>query len=171
MATRLKPPAKKTPSLSALARSSGIARESLRTWQAQGIDIFDPEQLLARIEAKKGRASGKLGELKEEKLRLECQRLRTIIQREAEMLTPTEDVLAMGQLVGTTARLIFREMAGAVVGQLEGRTGPEMFKVLRREVDDRLTRISEMPYMPDSAMVKRLEEKISDYEKRHSITH
>lgn len=162
---------KKPPSLAALARSSGIARETLRSWQAQGIDIFNPEQLLARIEAKKGRAVGELGQLKEEKLRLECQRLRTIIEREAELLVPTADVLAAGRMVGMTCRLMFRDMAGAVVGQLIGMTGAQMYKVLKREVDERLTRISKMDYQPDAAMTKRLEKKIADYEKRHTSTH
>ena len=163
-----KPTAKqKSPSLAALARSSGIARETLRTWQAQGINIFNPEELLSRIEAKKGRSTGKLGELKEEKLRLECQRLRTIIERENELLVPTADVLEAGRLVGITARLLFRDMAGAIIGQLIGMSGPQMFKVLRREVDERLTRLSTMDYMPDSAMTKRLEKKIATYEKRH----
>lgn len=160
-------PKPKPPSLAALARSSGIARESLRSWQAQGIDIHDPEQLLARIEAKKGKTTGELGSLKEEKLRLECQRLRTIIERENELLVPTADVLEAGRAAGMTARLLFRDMAGAVVGQLIGMTGAQMFKVLRREVDDRLTRIAEMDYMPDAAMTKLLEKKIADYEKRH----
>jgi hypothetical protein len=163
MTTKSKP---KPPSLAALARSSGIARETLRTWKSQGIDIFQPEQLLARIEAKKGKATGKLAELKEEKLRLECQRLETIILRESELLVPTDEVLAIGKLVGMTTRLVFREMAGAVIIQLDGRTQADMFRILKKEVDERLNQISEMDYMPDSPLAKRLEKKISNHAKR-----
>ncbi|MCX8496160.1 MAG: hypothetical protein ORN51_08265 [Akkermansiaceae bacterium] len=156
----------KQPSLAALARSSGISRETLRVWKSQGIDIFQPEQLLARIGGKKGKSTGKLAELKEQKLRLECQRLEAIILREEELLVPTEEVLAVAKLVGMTTRLIFREMAGAVINQLDGRTQSEMYRILRKEIDARLTQISEMDYMPDSPLAKRLEKKIASYAKR-----
>ena len=156
----------KPPSLAALARSSSISRETLRTWQAQGINIHSPDELLARISAKKGKATGQLGELKEQKLRLECQRLEAIILREQELLIPTEDVLAVAKLVGLTTRLIFREMAGGIINQLDGRTQSEMFRILRKEVDARLTQISEMDFMPDSQLAKRLEKKIASYAKR-----
>ena len=159
-------PKSKPPSLAALARSSGIARETLRVWKSQGVDIFQPEQLLARIEAKKGKATGQLGELKEQKLRLECQRLQTIILREEELLVPTADVLTVGQLVGMTVRLVFREFAGAIVNQIEGRSQADVYRIIRKEVDARLTQISEMDFMPDSPMAKRLERKISSYAKR-----
>ncbi|MCX8496903.1 MAG: hypothetical protein ORN51_12045 [Akkermansiaceae bacterium] len=159
-------PKPKPPSLAALARSSGISRETLRTWQAQGINIHSPDELLARIEGKKGKSTGKLAELKEEKLKLECQRLQTIILREEELLVPTEDILAVAKLVGMTTRLIFREMAGAVINQLDGRTQSEMFRILRKEVDERLMQISEMDYMPDSPLAKRLERKIASYAKQ-----
>jgi hypothetical protein len=140
----------------------------LRTWQAQGIDVFQPEQLLKRIEAKKGKSTGQLGELKEQKLRLECQRLEAIILREQELLIPTEDVLAVGQLVGMTVRLVFREFAGAIVNQIEGRSQADVYRIIRKEVDERLLQISTMDYMPDSQLAKRLERKIASYAKRFS---
>ncbi len=159
-------PKPKPPSLAALARSSGISRETLRTWQAQGINIHSPDELLARIEAKKGKSTGQLGELREQKLRLECQRLEAIILREQELLIPTEDVLAVGQLVGMTVRLVFREFAGAIVNQIEGRSQADTYRIIRKEVDERLLQISTMNYMPDSALAKRLEKKIASYAKR-----
>lgn len=153
-----------SPSLAALSRSSGIARETLRQWQAQGIDIHDPEALLKRIEAKKGRTTGELGALKEEKLRLECQRLQAIIERENELWLPTAEVLAAMRQVGIMTRLHLREMTGSIIGELEGRTGPQMFKILQRAVHDVLVRLSQMEYGPDSPEAKRLQKKIEKYD-------
>ena len=129
-------PKKPAPSLAATARETGIARETLRSWKAQGIDIFNRAELLKRAEARRSSTSGNLGDLKAEKIQLECERLRAAIDREAGLYLLKSEVEKEGVMLGTILRSHLKNAAGNLPSMVCGLDSPKIHRILVREFDN-----------------------------------
>jgi hypothetical protein len=140
MTAKRKTPAK--PSLAALARETGIARETLRSWQAQGVNIYDRRELLQRAEHRKTSHTGELGQLKTEKLRLECERLRAAIDREEGRTIELAQAEALFSRIGAELRARLLSWRGTLVPELHGLDEPGIHNVLSHRIDELLEEIS-----------------------------
>jgi DNA-binding transcriptional MerR regulator len=140
MTAKRKTPAK--PSLAAVARETNIARETLRAWQAQGVNIHDRRELLQRAEIRKTTHSGELGQLKAEKLKLECERLRAAIDREEGRTIDLCQAEALFARIGAELRARLLSWRGTLVPELHGLDEPGIYSVLTHRIDELLEMIS-----------------------------
>jgi hypothetical protein len=128
---RKAPPA---PSLAAQSRATGITRETLRRWRSEGVDIDNPKQLAARIEAmRKNTAPGSLSDAKLRKTLLECERLQNSIDRENGKVIDLAEVEAAFTRVGAEVKGRLLSMRADLVNELVGKDEAGIYKVL----DDR----------------------------------
>jgi hypothetical protein len=153
-------------SIAATSRETGIARETLRAWKAQGVEIFNRVELLKRAETRKASPSGTLGELKQEKLQLECDKLRQQIEREGELWMRTDDVLAQCRVIGILVRTRFMALCGTLPDRLAGCEAPDVHRILKNEIRDTLEQLSREPLMPEHEESIRLQKKIIRHEQK-----
>ena len=131
------------PPLAALAREHGISRETLRRWRDSGIDVQDAAAVAARVALAKVADAETLADLKRRKLRLEAERLETIVAREKAELVPMAEVREFIIVITQTYRAALNALCGVLPGELEGLSAAAIQKVLIRRCDEILTQISE----------------------------
>jgi hypothetical protein len=147
MATRRKtaPP----PTVSGLARKHGVSRETIRKLRENGIDLADEEAVADGLAASKAQAPDEtLTDLKRRKLRLEAERLETIVAREKADLVPMAEIEFFLTVVTATFKAALKSLCGAFPGEAEGLTAPAMQKLLVKHTDGILEMISEGKFTP-----------------------
>ncbi len=137
-------------SLSAISIETGIARESLRKWKAEGIDIGDRKALLERAAQRKISTAGDIGELKREKIRLECQKLRAAIEREEGRVIEIAIVHEALVRIAANVRSILLGWRGTLPGMLEGLDASAIHKILDHEINAILDRLHDEAKKYDS---------------------
>jgi transposase-like protein len=135
--------------ISAIAREHGIHRSSVQQWKKDGLNLSDAEAVKARVAVAKGKETGEtLADLKKRKLRLEAERLETILAREKVDLVPMAEVERWIVIWAATVKAALKYLCGNFPGEAEGLDAPAMQKLLVVRTDEILTMISERKFTP-----------------------
>jgi hypothetical protein len=143
------------PNLSALARKHGVSRESLRAWQAGGIDILNEAAVADRISTMREKPSNALAEARLEKLQAEISRIKHAHEVERGKYVPASQITAQGHQIGLAVRGSIERMTGDLTPRLAGRKASEVSKILKDYGRELLRKLSEIP----SAITENLIEK------------
>jgi len=134
-----RPKKKPAVNLSELARKTGITRQTLRQWQADGIDLADPAQLASRIEAmRRNAAPGSLSEARLRKVLLECERLEFQLERERGEWCQVTEAKAVIDLLDIVTAQIWKTAPREIPGWLDGVPTARMQRTLEDFVDNHL---------------------------------
>jgi transposase-like protein len=139
---------KPKPNLSAIAREHGVHRSTVQAWHKEGVDLSDTEAIKARVAIAKGKEPETLADLKKRKLRLEAERLETILAREKVDLVPMAEVERWIVVWTATFKAALKYLCGNFPGEAEGLDAPAMQKLLVLRTDEILTMISERKFTP-----------------------
>jgi hypothetical protein len=132
-----KPKTKAADSLAALSRSTGITRQTLRDWQAAGIDIHNPAALAERIKAMRGKApTGSLSEAKLNKVLLECERLQFTLDRERGLYYTAAEVHAVLNALDGAVCNVWKGLGRDLSNVLEGVGQQGLTKAINTYVDE-----------------------------------
>jgi transposase-like protein len=136
------------PNVSAIAREHGVHRSTVQAWKKDGVDLSSTEAIAARVAIAKGKESETLADLKKRKLRLEAERLETILAREKAELVPMDEIERFIVIWVATVKAALKALCGAFPGEAVGLDEPAMQQLLVKRTTEILTMISEGKFTP-----------------------
>ena len=140
------------PNVSALARQHGISRQTLATWQREGIDIANAQAVAERKLTMRGKPSAipepppapgaeTIAEARRRREVATADRAEIIAKREAGAVIAVSDVEAMMAALGAGLRSRLLSMRSDLVVELEGLSGSAIYKALDRRITELLASV------------------------------
>ncbi len=129
-------------SLSAIAKEYGTTTPSLRAWKAEGVDIYNPAALAARIAARQPSAPTESGSdmqrAKLRKLLAEAQLAEMRADQQSGKLIALDDICQCLTKIGCALKANLGKMRAELPVMLYGRNQAEMAKCIADAVDKTL---------------------------------
>lgn len=137
----------KKPTIAAIARESGISRQSVSAWVKEGLDLADKAAVAARVAQARGRETGRedYQQARLRKISAEADRQQIAAKREAGELVPFAGIAAEGEAVGRAVRQMQERLVSELPPMLAGRGAGEIAKILKTEFRLGLQKMADTP--------------------------
>lgn len=127
-----------------LAEMAGVSVRSIRIWEKEGVDIYDPVALMERATGVRDKAknSEDFQSTKHRKLKAEADLKEHELEVERGKFVSKEEVMREGMKMGLAVKSMMQKAESELTPRLAGRKAAEVSKVLKDWSRDKLVELS-----------------------------